>query len=66
MEAAAPAIAWLVRRGYASSRMEALVRVHHETLVFLTLRWDAIERVSAGLLKGGRLTARQVRTLARI
>jgi len=62
----APAIAWLVRRGYARTRMEALMRVHLETLMFLALRWDAIERVSAGLIKDGRLTARQVRALARI
>jgi hypothetical protein len=39
---------------------------HAETLVFLMLRWDAIQRVAAGLLKDGRLTARQVRALARI
>jgi hypothetical protein len=61
LEEAAHAITWLVRLGYASSRMEALARVHWETLMFL-----AIERVSAGLLKDGRLTARQVRALARI
>jgi hypothetical protein len=52
LEAAAPAVAWLVRRGYARTRMEALRRVHAETLVFLMLQWDAIERVAAGLLKG--------------
>jgi hypothetical protein len=66
LEEAAPAITWLVRRGYARSRMEALFRVHIETLAFLALRWGAIERVSAGLLKDGKLTARQVRALARI
>jgi hypothetical protein len=32
-----PAVAWLVRRGYARTRMEALRRVHAETLVFLML-----------------------------
>ena len=63
---AAPAINWLVRHRYVRSRMEALERVHFETVVFLVLRWDAIERVAAGLLKDGRLTARQVRALARI
>jgi hypothetical protein len=63
---AAPAVAWLVRRGYVRTRMDALARVHFETLVFIALRWDAIERVSAQLLKDGRLTARQVRALARI
>ena len=46
--------------------MEALFRVHIETLAFLALRWSAIERVAAGLLKDGKLTARQVRALARI
>jgi hypothetical protein len=66
LESAAPAVAWLVRRGYARTRMEALRRVHAETLVFLMLRWDAIERVAAGLLKDGRLTARRVQGLARI
>lgn len=60
LEEAAAALTWLVRRGYARSRMEALARVHYETLAFLALRWEAIERVSAGLLKDGRLTARQV------
>ena len=64
--AAAPAIAWLVRHRYVRSRMEALERVHFETVVFLTLRWDAIQRVAAGLLKNGSLTARQVRALAQI
>jgi hypothetical protein len=34
--------------------------------MFLAFRWDAIERVSAALMKDGRLTARQVRALARI
>jgi hypothetical protein len=66
LEEAAPALLWLVRRGYARSYMEALARVHYETLAFIALRWDAIERVSAGLLKDGRLTARQVRALAQI
>ena len=28
MEAGAPAVAWLVRRGYARTRMEALRRIH--------------------------------------
>jgi hypothetical protein len=55
-----------VRRGYARTRMEALRRVHAETLVFLMLRWDAIERVAAGPLKDSRLTARKVRALAQI
>jgi hypothetical protein len=66
MQAAAPAVAWLVRHGYARTRMEALRRVHAETVLFLMLRWVAIERVAAGLLKDGKLTARQVRALARI
>ena len=64
LEEAGPALTWLVRHGYVSSRMEALARIHYETLVFLGLRWGAIECVSAGLLKDGRLTARQVRVLA--
>lgn len=63
---AATAIAWLVRRGYVRDRTEALDRVHQETVVFLLLRWDAIERVAAGLLKAGRLSSRQVRALAQI
>jgi hypothetical protein len=66
LEAAAPAVNWLVHRSYVRSRMEALERVHFETVVFLALRWDAIQRVAAGLLKDGRLTARQVRALAQI
>lgn len=61
---AATAIAWLVRRDYVRDRKEALDRVHQETVVFLLLRWDAIERVAAGLLKAGRLSSRQVRALA--
>jgi len=65
-EAAVPAVAWLVRRGYVRTRMEALRRVHTATLAFLMFRWDAIERVADGLLKDGRLTARRVRALARI
>jgi len=64
--AAAAALTWLVRHRYVRSRMEALERMHFETVVFLALRWDAIQRVAAGLLKDGRLTARQVRALARI
>lgn len=32
-----------------------------QILMFLALRWDAIARVAAGLLKDGKLTARQVR-----
>ena len=59
-------ITWLVRHRYVRSRMEALERMHFETVVFLALRWDAIQRVAAGLLKDRRLTARQVRALARI
>ena len=48
LQEAAPAIAWLVRRGYVRTRMDALARVHFETLLFIALRWNAIERVSAG------------------
>ena len=66
MQTAAPAVAWLVRHGYARTCMEALRRVHSETMIFLSLRWDSIECVAAGLLKDGKLTARQVRALARI
>jgi hypothetical protein len=65
LQAAAPAISWLVRRGHARIRMEALVRIHSATLAFLMFRWDAIERVATELLKHGRLTARRVRALAR-
>ena len=38
--------------------------MHAATLAFLLFRWDAIERVAAGLLKDGRLSARRVRALA--
>ena len=64
--AAAAALTWLVRHRCVRSRMEALERAHFETVVFLALRWDAIQRVAAGLLKNGSLTARQVRALAQI
>lgn len=66
MQAAAPAVAWLVRHGYARTRLEALRRVHAETVLFLMLRWVAIERVAGGLMEHGRLTARQLRALAQI
>jgi hypothetical protein len=39
VEETAPAVTWLVRHDYVRNRMEALVRVHYETLVFLALRW---------------------------
>jgi hypothetical protein len=64
LEEAAPAVAWLVRRGYARNRMEALTRIHWETLMFLALRWNAIERVAAALLRDGRLSGSRVRALA--
>lgn len=51
LEEAAPAVSWLVHRGYVRSRMEVLRRVHAATLAFLVLQWDAIERVTAGLLR---------------
>jgi hypothetical protein len=38
METATPGISWLVRRGHARTRMEALVRVHSATLAFLAFR----------------------------
>jgi hypothetical protein len=66
LEEAAPAVSWLVRRGYVRSRKEVLRRVHAATLAFLLLRWDAIERVAGALLRHGRVSARQVRALARI
>ncbi len=66
LEAAAPAVVWLVRKGYARTRMAALRRVHADTMVFLVLRWDAIDRVAAALLKDGKLTARQLRAAARM
>jgi hypothetical protein len=66
LEEAAPAINWLVRRGYVRSRTEALRRVHAAALAFLLLRWDAIERVAARLLEEGRLSARLVQELARL
>jgi hypothetical protein len=66
LEEAAPAISWLVQRGYVRNRTEALRRVHAAALAFLLLRWDAIDRVAAGLLKDGRLSARQLRVLAQL
>jgi len=65
-EAAVPAVAWLVRRGYVRTRLEALRRVHVATLAFLMFRWDSIARVADGLLKEGRLSARRVRALTQI
>jgi hypothetical protein len=53
--------AWL-----CAGRMAVLRRTHAATAAFVVFRWDAIERVSAGLLERGRLTVRQVRALARI
>lgn len=64
LEEAAPAVSWLVHRGYVRSRMEVLRRVHAAMLAFFMLRWDAIERVAGGLLKDGRLSARRVRALS--
>ena len=66
LQEAAPVVSWLVKRGYAPTRMAVLRRTHAATTAFLVFRWDAIERVAAGLLKNGKLTARQVRALARI
>src|SRR5690242_11443258 len=66
LEEAAPAINWLVSRGYVRNRTEALRRVHAATLAFLLLRWDSIERVAARLLEDGQLSARQVKQLARV
>lgn len=61
---AGPAIAWLVKRGHAPSRLAALERVHIETAWFVAARWDAIERVAAALRRDGWLSGRQVRALA--
>jgi predicted component of type VI protein secretion system len=66
LEEAGPAIALLVKRGYARNRLAALERVHIETACFVGARWGAIERVAAALLRHGRLSGRQVRTLAGI
>jgi hypothetical protein len=63
---AAPAVSWLVKHCYVRTRMEVLRRVHAATLAFLMFRWDAIDRVATGLLKDGKLSARRVRSLARI
>jgi hypothetical protein len=63
-EEAAPAVAWLVRRGYVRNPIEVLIRAHSATLIFLALRWNAIECVAAALLRDGRLTGRRVRALA--
>lgn len=46
--------------------MEVLELVHGTTLVFVATQWGAIKRAAAALLRDGRLTARQVRALARI
>jgi hypothetical protein len=45
--------------------MEALARIHLEACWFLALRWPAIRRVAAELLRTGRLSGRRVRALAR-
>jgi len=66
LKEAARAIRWLVQRGYARNSLLALERVHWETFAFLALRWDAIERVADALHERGRLTARQVRSLAEL
>jgi len=62
---AKPAIDWLVKRGHASSSLEALARVHIDACWFIALRWPAIERVAGELLRTGRLTGRRVKVLAR-
>src|SRR5262249_47429648 len=49
MQEAAPVVTWLVKRGYAPTRMAVLRRTHAATTAFLLFRWDAIERVAAGL-----------------
>lgn len=66
LEEAASAIIWLVRHGHVRDPLEAWFRVHQETVLFLEKRWEAIERVAGGLLKEGKLSGRQVRTLARM
>jgi hypothetical protein len=65
LKEAKPAIDWLVTRGYAGSSLDVLGRTHLATCAFLALRWEAIERVAVALLRSHRLTARQVRALAR-
>jgi hypothetical protein len=65
LEEAAPAVTSLVQQGNVRTRMEVLRRVHAATLAFLMLRWDSIERVAKALLKERKLSARQVRMLAR-
>lgn len=61
---AKPAVDWLVKRGYVETSLEALAAAHLATCIFLTVRWPAIERVAHALLESGRLTGRQVRSLA--
>jgi hypothetical protein len=63
LQQAKPAIDWLVDRGHARRSVDVLTRIHFSTCAFLTVRWDAIERVAIALMAQGRLTARQVRAL---
>ena len=60
------AMAWLVSRGHAVSPRSVYERAHVITLGFLMMRWEAITRVASALHVRGRLTARQVRALARV
>jgi hypothetical protein len=60
-EEARQAVDWLTARGYANSREGAWDRAERETLEFMRARWPDIERVAAGLLQRGKLTAREVR-----
>jgi hypothetical protein len=65
LKTAAPAIEWLISRGYADSRMDVLTTTHLATVFFLRTRWDAVHRVAQALRRQGRLTGTQVRTLVR-
>jgi hypothetical protein len=64
LEQAAPAVAWLAARCPGRTRRATLDRAHQQTFGFLLVRWSAIERVAAALLRSYRLTARQVLALA--
>lgn len=66
LKLAAPAIEWLVKRGHAKDRMEALRKVHTGTIALVFLRLGAIEVIAASLLRNGRLTPLEVRQLAGI
>lgn len=65
LEDAAPVFRWLVDTRHAKSRRAALLLLDLQTRIFLRSAWPAIERVARRIRTTGRLSARQVRSLAR-